>query len=201
MSLGVTQVLGGTRARNLDLTEVIQLIQLSVFSVAFSPPSFRLISHLAPKQLPNLCNFTGKSFCFCYLTELGSPYIPFIPHPHIRCSFLLLHLSSFRAAHLGCSCHSSLHLQISQGLVLHFCFLKSYDTHCLAYTVGVIPPCIYVQSFDHNGSCHLLYARLASDIKLGVLHASSLNLTTFWKKRSCVSNNPGVSWGLLVSGA
>lgn len=75
-------------------------------------------------------------------------------------------------------------------------------THnALLIQLGFFPLCIYVQSFDHDGSCHLLYARLASDIKLGALHASSLKLSTFWKKRSCVSNNPDVSWGLLVSGA
>lgn len=43
-------------------------------------------------------------------------------------------------------------------------------THnALLIQLGFFPLCTYVQSFDHNGSCHLLYARLASDIKLGAL--------------------------------
>ena len=102
--------------------------RLSGLSAIFSPPSFRHISWLAPKHLPSL--FRGTSLLFLLFRHCWNfhTYIPYIPHP--CCSFLLLHLNSFPAAHLGCSCLASLHLQSLKAWFFIFAFWKAIPCLC-----------------------------------------------------------------------
>lgn len=87
-----------------------------------------------------------------------------------------------------------------QGLVLHFCLLKSYGTLCLSYTNGIcFFVCMCVYSFDHDGSYHSQSTDLVLDNALEAFNISTLDLMTTGKKKSCVPNNADVSWGLLIS--
>ena len=128
---GVTQGLGGTRARHLEATVKSAFYVFLFPHSGLSPTWFQYTSQTC------LCLFTGTSSPFlllrhCWGLELGSPY----PPPH-----MLLIPASASQLFLGCS--PGLSLPLLSAPENHSkpgssCLpSEELGTQCLAYTVGI----------------------------------------------------------------